>query len=256
MAETRCIKLVIAYEGTNYRGWQRQPNAQTVQETIERALGDIIGRSVRLYGASRTDAGVHAEGQVANFTTDSPIPDHAFAWVLNGRLPPEIVVRSSERVNLDFHASRDAMYKTYLYRIYTAGPRDVQQFRRRWHFPYRLDIEAMDQAAGFVLGTHDFRAFASAKDARENTVRTVLAARTFRPGQHEVDFEITADRFLYHMVRNITGTLAEIGRGRWPPEKIAAILASRDRTHAGPTAPAHGLCLMKVEYHKNSIPPT
>lgn len=247
----RTIQLIIAYEGTNYSGWQRQKDTSTVQGTIESALQHIIGRSTKISGASRTDAGVHAAGQVAHFNTDSTIPDAAFAWALNGRLPPHIVVRSSQRVAADFHSSRDAVSKTYLYRIYSAKLRDVIQFRRRWHFPYSLDVSAINHAANLICGTHDFRAFASARDDRDSTVRTVFSARAYRLDD-EIDFAITADRFLYHMVRNIVGTMVEIGRGRWLPQKAADILASRDRTQAGPTAPPEGLCLMNVDYFQKS----
>lgn len=244
----RWIRLLIAYEGTNYKGWQRQENTPTIQGTIETALTDIIGRSIQIRGASRTDAGVHAQGQVASFAVESPIPDHAFATVLNGRLPADIVVKSSERVPPEFDPSRDPLGKTYIYRIYTGRAREVQLFRRRWHYPHELDATAMNDAAAVLLGTHDFRAYASAKDSRDNFVRTVFAARAWRIGDDEVDFEITADRFLYHMVRNIVGTAVEIGRGRWPVAKAAEILAGRDRTQAGPTAPPEGLCLMNIEY--------
>jgi len=248
MDQTRNIKLVIAYEGTAYNGWQRQRGAPSVQETIETAAEQVIGRSITIRGASRTDSGVHADGQVAHFIVDSPIPDRAFAGALNGRLPSDIVIRSSEPVPMQFHASRDAMHKTYRYTLYTARARDVHQFRRRWRFPCDLDLQAINDAAGAILGTHDFRAFASAGDMRTDSVRTVFHSFAYRSGPHEIQVEITADRFLYHMVRNIVGTLVEIGRGRWPAEKIAEILADRDRTQAGPTAPGHGLCLVSIEY--------
>ena len=247
----RNIKIIVAYEGTNYKGWQRQKDAVTVQGTIEAALADIIGRWVRVHGASRTDAGVHAESQVAHFYVDSPIPDEAFAWLLSGRLPGDIVVRSARTVPRDFDESTDAACKTYLYRFYTGRVREVQFFRRRWRTGTDLDPAAMHQAAQYIVGTHDFKGFASAKDMRETTVRTVMSARAWRVADDEIDFEITADRYLYQMVRTLAGTLAEIGRGRWQPEKMAQILASRDRTTAGPTAPPNGLCLMHIEYHKN-----
>jgi tRNA pseudouridine38-40 synthase len=250
--KTRKIKLVIGYEGTNYRGWQRQDNAPTVQETIEQALASIIGRSVTVRGASRTDSGVHAEGQVAHFLVESPIPDSSFAVILNDRLPADIVIASSQEVPVGFDSSRDAIKKTYRYRIYTGWLKDVEHFRRRWQYEHRLDVSAMNRAAALLLGTHDFRAFASAKDTRDNFVRTVFAAHAYQAAEYELDFEITADRFLYHMVRNIVGTIVEIGRGHWPVEKMAATLARRDRTQAGPTAPGHGLCLLNIEYPDNS----
>lgn len=254
-ADTRNIKLVVAYEGTNYSGWQRQRNVPTVQEAIENALEQVVGCFIKVQGASRTDAGVHAEGQVACFATDSPIPAEAFAWVLSRRLPPDIVIRSSHPVSPAFHASRDAARKTYIYRIYTGPTRDVLDFRRRCPIPYDLDVHAMNAAAAVMLGTHDFLAFASAKDDRSDSVRTVSLARVDRPSAHEIRFQIAADRFLYKMVRNIVGTLVEIGRGRWPAPRTALILASRDRTKAGPTAAPNGLCLLNVEYPHFSRPP-
>ena len=239
---------MIAYQGTRYCGWQRQKDVATVQGTIEDVLGEVLGGVVRIQGASRTDAGVHAEGQVANFfVEDCSIPTEAFAEILNTRLPADIAVRESSLVADNFHASGDAVCKTYFYRIYNASAKDVMFFNFRWQVDYPLDAGAMNEAAKFLIGTHDFCALSSAKDTREDMVRTILEAQVWR-SESEIIIRVRANRFLYLMVRNIVGTLVEIGRGRWPSEQMARIIAGRDRRQAGPTAPGHGLCLKKVEY--------
>lgn len=248
MGHKRNVKLVIAYEGTAYKGWQRQNNTPTIQGTVQAAIQTLTGNLVKLAGTSRTDAGVHAAGQVANFVTDTIIPTESIAQALNGCLPQDIVILSASQVPMDFHASADAICKLYRYRIYDAPTRPVELFNRRLHVTYPLDVEKMDQAAQLILGQHDFAAFASAKDKRETTVRTVLKCQVRRIAQHEIAIDVQADRFLYHMVRNIVGTLLDIGRGRWPVEQMAYILASADRRQAGPTIRPHGLCLQRVWY--------
>ncbi len=247
----RHIKLVIAYEGTRYKGWQKQDNELTVQGVIEETLRDVIGKKVSVRGASRTDAGVHAEGQVACFKVENcPIPTESFVRILNDRLPEDIAVRSSEQVDAEFHPSKDALYKRYVYRIYTGRDKDVKLFRRRWGIGYDLDIEEMNKAANYLIGTHNYIGFASARDERDNTVRTVMLAKFQRAKcqEDEIIFTIQADRFLQYMVRNIVGSLVEIGRGHWPAERIGRIIASRDRRQAGPTAPPCGLCLDEIVY--------
>ncbi len=251
MSDFRYIKLVIAYEGTRYKGWQRQGSELTVQGVIEETLSGIIGKEISVRGASRTDAGVHAEGQVVCFKLENcPIPTESFVRILNDRLPEDIAVRSSEQVSLKFHPSKDALYKRYTYRIYTGKQKDVKLFRRRWGLGYELDIESMNRACSYLIGTHNYIGFASARDERDNTVRTVLQAEFERAkcDKEEILFMIRADRFLQYMVRNIVGSLVEIGRGHWPPERIGKIIASRDRCQAGPTAPACGLCLEEIVY--------
>ncbi len=254
MAGSRNIKLTIAYQGTRYCGWQRQKGDVTVQETIEEAVSKLLGRRTKVQGASRTDSGVHADGPLAKFYgEDAPTPTEAVAWILTGRLPPDIGIRDSVEVPAGFHASGDAINKTYLYRIYVGREKDVHLHNFRWHVTHPLNLKAMNEAAALLVGTHDFWGFTSAKDTRENAVRTVMESRAWwHPEAPELIYMIKANRFLYHMVRNIVGTLVEIARGYWPPEKVAQILAGRDRTAAGPTAPAHGLCLHRVEYLKNS----
>jgi tRNA pseudouridine38-40 synthase len=248
------MKLVIAYDGTAYHGWQRQPNATTVQGRLEEVFTEVLGGAVKIHGASRTDAGVHAEGQVAEFRTATRIPDAAIAEMANGRLPGDIVIKSIETVRDGFDSSRDAVCKIYHYRIFTAPLREVIEFRRRWHYPYTLDAERMAAAARYWVGTHDFKAMASARDEREDSIRTIYWLRAERVGEDEAVVSVCADRFMYNMVRNIVGTLVEIGRGRWPVERAAEILASRDRTTAGPTAPPEGLCLMQIFYPGEPLP--
>jgi tRNA pseudouridine38-40 synthase len=251
MSEKRNIKLVIAYKGTRYKGWQRQKDVISVQQTIEDTLQRFLARPVQIRGASRTDSGVHAEGQVANFyLEDSPIPTNAFKEILNDRLPDDIAIRESVDVPLDFHASRDAIYKTYHYRIYTGLQKDALFHDFRWNVGYKLDLDIINEAACYLIGTHDFRGFASAKDDRDESVRSVYEAYAWNSGEDEITFMIRANRFLYMMVRNIVGTLVEIGRNHWPAERMGKIIQSRDRQLAGPTALPNGLCLKSIEYSK------
>lgn len=252
MNKQRNIKLVIAYQGTRYKGWQRQPDVATVQETIELALTEFLARPVQIRGASRTDSGVHAEGQVANFIVENcPIPTFAFADILNNKLPDDIAVRSSVEVPPEFQASQDALHKTYHYRIFNSGLKDIMYHNVRWQMSHKLDNEAINRAASFLIGTHDFKGFTSTRDERNDSVRTIYEARSWWSGDSEWTFMIRANRYLYLMVRNIVGTLVEIGRGQWPAEKVAEILVHRNRRLAGPTAPPQGLCLKSIEYAKN-----
>ncbi len=251
MENIRHIKLIVAYDGTRYKGWQKQENEPTVQGTIEDKLSEVVGKSVTVRGASRTDAGVHAEGQVVCFKLiDCPIPTQAFVRILNDKLPEDIAVRTSQLVPLDFHPSKDALYKTYTYRIYTSSEKDVKLYRRRWLIGYELDIDKMNRASDYLIGTHNYIGFASSRDERDNTVRTVMRAHWQRShcDETEIIFTIQADRFLQYMVRNIVGTLVEVGRGHWPAERVGRVIASRDRRTAGPTAPACGLCLEEIVY--------
>jgi tRNA pseudouridine38-40 synthase len=247
--ERRNIKLVIAYNGAAYHGWQRQlPEFDTVQQRVETAAMQVMRHPLNVSGASRTDAGVHAEGQVANFrTTNFSIPLKGLRRAMNSRLPSDIVIRSAEEVEDDFHASRSAVGKTYRYRIHVGPTRPVMLHQQVYHYWRGLDAAAMEQAAGRIIGTHDFRGFATSLEQRENTVRTIRRC-SVSEADGEIRVFVEGDGFLYNMVRNIVGTLVEIGRGRWTPRRIDDIIASRDRDLAGATAPPDGLTLMCVHY--------
>ncbi|NLH15892.1 MAG: tRNA pseudouridine(38-40) synthase TruA [Phycisphaerae bacterium] len=253
MAE-RNIKLTISYDGTRYHGWQRQRNADTIEQRITDALQDLTGWQVELRGSSRTDAGVHALHQVANVHLDSPIPTSRIKQALNHRLPDDITILEVVEVPMEFDAVTDAVRKQYRYTIFTGSTRQVMQVRFSWHRPGKLDAAAMNTAAQCLVGTHDFKSFASAADRRQCSVRTISFCSVVEPQADTLQMDIEADGFLYNMVRNIMGTLVEIGRGRWPVEKMAEILAACDRTAAGPLAPACGLCLMKIDYETETRP--
>jgi tRNA pseudouridine38-40 synthase len=244
---TRNIKLTLSYDGLNYSGWQNQPSKHTIQGLLQQALGDLTGTFIKINGASRTDTGVSALGQAANFLTDSPIPTKNFVKALNHRLPRDIVVTEAVEVAQDFDASASAKCKLYRYTIFTGRNRNVLKTRNCWHRPAPLDIAAMEAAAKMLLGTKDFKSFASAADRREDSIRTVMRCDV-KQEDDWIYIDIEADRFLYNMVRNIVGTLVEISKGKWKPEKINEILEAKDRKAAGPIAPAAGLCLMWIKY--------
>jgi len=243
----RNIKLIISYDGSSYHGWQRQPDADTIQEQIEDAAEKLFGEKISVTGSSRTDAGVSALGQVANFNVDSGVPTENIARALNGSLGEEIAVVSAEEVDEDFNAIRSAKGKLYRYSICTSQTRPVLDIKHCWHYPYELDAGQMDKAAKLLIGKKDFKSFASAADSRQSSVRTIISCKVFQEGDW-IHIEVEGDGFLYNMVRNIAGTLVEIGRGRWMPEIITEIIAAKDRTVAGPLAPAYGLCLMRIDY--------
>jgi tRNA pseudouridine38-40 synthase len=243
----RNIKLTISYDGLNYSGWQNQPGKRTIQGLLQQSLGELTGVFIKINGASRTDAGVSALGQTANFLIDSPIPTKNFVKALNHRLPQDIVVTEAVEVDRDFDASGSAKSKLYRYTIFTGKKRNVLKTRNCWHRPAPLDIAAMDAAAKMLLGKKDFKSFASAADKRESSVRTVMQCQVTQEDKW-VYIDIEADRFLYNMVRNIVGTIVEVGRGKWKPEKINEIIDAKDRKAAGPIAPAAGLCLMWIKY--------
>ncbi len=254
MAERRNIKLVIAYNGANYHGWQRQADGvDTIQQRIEQAATKVVRHPVTVCGASRTDAGVHAAGQVANFyTTNASIPLSGLRRAMNSRLPADIAVRSATQVPETFHAARSAVGKTYRYGIWLGPQRPVEQAGQVYRYARPLDAERMQAAADRLLGTHDFRGLASAAEARENTTRTIQRC-CVAEADGQITLTVEGDGFLYHMVRNLTGTLIEIGRGHWPPERIDKILASRDRNDAGPTAPPDGLSLLCLHYRPEDL---
>jgi tRNA pseudouridine38-40 synthase len=288
----RNIKLTITYDGSAYHGWQIQPGLRTIQGVITEAIQDLLGSEVRLFGASRTDAGVSALEQVGLIQIDSPIPTENLAKAITDRLPADIAITEAVEVPEGFDLMGAVTSKLYRYTIFTGHVRPVFQIRHCWHLPAKLDMTAMAGAAKHLIGKKDFKSFASAADKRENTVRiifrcdvsnackknnVIVKTRSTResfsapPNKFEgatlgsfnnaklnsnskegekdwVYVEVEGDGFLYNMVRNIVGTLVEVGRGRWKPEKINEILEAKDRTAAGPLAPPQGLCLMWIKY--------
>jgi tRNA pseudouridine38-40 synthase len=243
----RRIKLVIQYDGTAYHGWQAQVDVDTIQEQLERALEKLCGCEVKLIGSSRTDAGVHALGQVAHVDVDTPVPTKNIIRSLNRYLPDDIAVTKAKDVDESFDAIRNTTSKLYRYTIYTGKIRPVREIRYCWHRPGKLNIPKMQQAAAKILGKKDFKSFASAADQRESSVRTILKCEVVE-NKPFITIDVEADGFLYNMVRNIVGTLVDIGRGRWGAEYIDKILAAKDRAAAGKIAPASGLCLMEIYY--------
>lgn len=248
------FKLTIEYDGTEYHGWQKQPNGRTIQETIENALSVMAKEPVRLTGSGRTDAGVHALGQAASFRCSRRIPPDAFVAGLNSLLPDDIVILSCEPVHPRFHAQYDARLKTYRYRIRNHSLPSAICRRFEWFFPRQLDAREMQKAAAYLPGTHDFSSFQASGSNASHPFRTVTEARVYREQDH-IFFEITADGFLRYMVRNIVGTLVDVGTGRKEPESFRKILLSGDRGEAGATAPAHGLFLVRVVYDETGAFP-
>jgi tRNA pseudouridine38-40 synthase len=245
------FKIILAYDGTDFVGWQRQATGTSIQSLLEDAIHELDGRDVVVTGAGRTDAGVHALGQVAGFSLERSIETDVLVRALNARLPAAVRVLSAAKVPADFHARYAARVKTYRYRLWNAPV--VSPFERRyvWRVLGDLDVEQMSAAARVLEGPHDFAAFQAAGSSTKTTTRIVSASRVGRNHRDRplVVYEITGDGFLRHMVRNIVGTLVEIGQGRRPIEWMTDVLNSRDRTRAGPTAPAEGLFLVRVVYH-------
>ncbi len=254
----RNIRLILAYDGTDFHGWQRQPEGHTIQACLEDALRKLTGALTPVCGSGRTDAGVHALHQLANFHTDSTIPCENFVKALNDLLPPTVRIKSAGEAAPDFHARYDVRRKTYRYRISTTPVCSPLLWRFVCHHPYPLDRALMTQAACLLEGEHDFTSFAAA-DAQmdedsKSRVRIIFQSRVlWRPRSSMLVYEVTGNGFLRYMVRNIVGTLLEVGRGKLDPRDMISILAARDRSQAGPTAPAQGLCLMDVEYEDRVI---
>jgi tRNA pseudouridine38-40 synthase len=243
----RTIKLTIEYDGTAYAGWQVQPNGTSIQELMQGAIAAITGEAeVAVIGSGRTDAGVHAAGQVAHFKTETAIPAANLVHALNTQLPDDIAVIDAEDAPDDFHARYSAHSKTYRYTILNRPVRSPLARRRSYHIRSPLDLSAMRAAASLILGEHDFAAFQSKPNGKPS-VRTVSRLELIEEAPF-IHIEISANGFLYNMVRAIVGTLVEVGLGRRDAESVAALIASRDRSAAGPTAPPQGLCLMRVEY--------
>jgi tRNA pseudouridine38-40 synthase len=245
----RTIKLVVEYDGTDLSGWQRQENGPTVQQHLEEVLARMTGGPVEVVGASRTDAGVHALGQVASFETGSSIPIDGFRMGMNSLLPPAIAVVSAEEVEAGFHARFSARGKHYRYAILTRSSRSPTARHQVWHKGgARLDLAAMRAAAAALPGERDWSAFRAAGCTARTAVRRIDSVDLVEPSPHRVDIEVRGNAFLRNMVRILAGTLVEVGLGRIEPGQIGEIVASRDRTRAGPTAPPHGLTLVEVLY--------
>ena len=244
----RNVKLVLAYDGSDFNGWQTQPGYRTVQETLEAAIATLTGEpGVRVNASGRTDAGVHALGQVVNFYTVSAYPPEVLVRAVNAHLPADVVVRAAWDVPQAFDANRDARRKRYRYVIHDGPTADPFLRRYQYHTRHRLDEAAMRRAAEPLQGRHDFHSFETGWPNRMSSVRTItrLAVNRFADW---VWLDVEADGFLYNMVRALAGTLLNVGRGYWPEAQVAAILEAGDRTRAGPTAPARGLFLMRVTY--------
>jgi tRNA pseudouridine38-40 synthase len=242
------FKLTLAYDGTGLVGWQRQAKGTSVQGLLEDVLGELDAREVTVAGAGRTDAGVHAHGQVASVSLQRPIDARTLVRALNARLPDAVRVLDATAVSGDFHARFDAVSKTYHYRIWNADVLSPFERAYVWHVPARLDFDAMAAAASVFVGQHDFAAFQGSGTSPSSARRTVFVSRVQTDATPLVTYEIAGDGFLRHMVRNIAGTLVEIGRGRRPAAWAGEVLASRTRAEAGRTAPAKGLVLMSVSY--------
>ncbi|MDO4189323.1 MAG: tRNA pseudouridine(38-40) synthase TruA [Lachnospiraceae bacterium] len=278
----RRIKLTVAFDGTNYSGWQIQPNKETIEGVLNRELSRLLNEEIKVIGASRTDSGVHAEGAVCVFDTNSRIPGEKFSYAINQTLPDDIRIRASEEVDLDFHPRRVNSRKTYRYRIRHDEFQNPMDSRYSYHVYTKLDIVAMNKACEYIKGKHDFKAFCSSHTDVETTVRTVydvhidvtpdkkllqMSGLMKTSGRAEnrpdtcpagvsgassgakirpeiIDIYVTGNGFLYNMVRIIAGTLIEVGQGKIKPEDIPGIIESLDREKAGPTAPAKGLTLM------------
>ena len=264
----RRVMLTVAYDGTAYRGWQIQAGQETIEGVLNRCIGELTGETVEVIGASRTDSGVHAMGNLAVFDTQSLIPAEKFSYALNQRLPEDIRIQNSEEVAVDFHPRHCSSRKTYEYRIYNA-PFALPVKRLYSYFTYvPLDVERMRQGAAFLVGEHDFKSFCSVDTQAQTTVRQVDSVEVWeenifgvadvakdavpgreirRPGR-EIVIRVAGRGFLYNMVRIMAGTLMEVGRGHMPPERVKDILAACDRQAAGPTAPACGLTLVGYEF--------
>ncbi len=261
----RRFQLTLAYDGTAYAGWQVQPGRPTIQEALEAAVEKVTGQRARTIASGRTDAGVHALGQVVAFAADAPLSCEVLRRALNANLPRDVAVLEVAEAPATFHPIRDARRKRYRYVLHDGAVRNVFALRFAWHYPYgRLDAAAMQRAAEPLLGRHDFRSFETSGAERKTSVRTVFDLAVCRaeagagpppaapapagPRDDWVVLEIEADGFLYNMVRAIVGTLTEVGRGARPEHWPAEVLAARDRRPAGPTAPPQGLFLVNVAY--------
>lgn len=243
------VMLVVAYDGTDYCGWQIQPNGVTIEQRLNEALTDLLQEPITVTGSSRTDAGVHSLGNVAIFDTTSRMPADKICFALNQRLPEDIVVQSSCQVDDDFHPRYAKSRKTYEYRILNRKMPDPTRRRDTYHYYYNLDVNKMNEAASYLVGEHDFTSFSVVKAQVKTRVRTLYAASVVRDGE-VIRISVTGNGFLYNMVRIIAGTLIKVGAGEIEPEEIPRILEGCNRSLAGPTAPAHGLTMMGLEFEE------
>lgn len=243
----RNIKLTIEYDGKDFNGWQKQPNKLNIQGEIERAIYNITKEEVDLIGSGRTDAGVHALGQVANFKTNSQISIEKLPLAINSQLKNSIVIKEAEEVNERFHSRYNAKHKTYRYIINNSKCGTAIYRNLEYSYPFKLDAEKMKQASKYFEGEHDFKAFKSSGTSSKNSVRTIYKAIVKQEGE-KIIIELTGNGFLYNMVRIIAGTLLDVGLGKIQPEEIPEMIESKDRQRAGKTLPAHGLYLVEVKY--------
>jgi tRNA pseudouridine38-40 synthase len=245
------IKLTLEYDGTNYHGWQLQQNAVTLQGALEAVLQRLFSQQIRVRVAGRTDAGVHALGQVVSFTSEQVTDLNRLHRSLNALLPPDIAVTRVEEVPESFNPRRDALSRAYRYRLWNYPWPSALWARYAWHIPFPLNTDAMNQAAALLVGDHDFSSFQGADSVERNPWRTVLQS-TLQQKDEFLVYEIEARSFLRHMVRNIVGTLVDVGRGALSVEDFMRIFAARDRTLAGPKAPPQGLFLLAVRYREGT----
>ena len=248
----RNIKLILEYDGTSYHGWQKQPGLLTAQKVLEDSLFLLFGEGVETAAAGRTDAGVHAKGQVVNFTTHTSISSTYIQPALNSYLPKDMRVKKVRQVEMDFHARKSALRRVYRYIIYNGG--FLSPFYRNfvWGVPFNLDPDLMRKAGKFLIGEHDFSSFQAQGSSASSTVREIKKLSLLEKRKFVLIY-IEADSFLYKMARNIVGTLVEIGRKKIAPSEMKKILESRDRRMAGPTAPPQGLCLVRVQYGEHRV---
>jgi tRNA pseudouridine38-40 synthase len=256
----RNVRLTISYEGTGYSGFQVQPDQPSIQAELERAISSVSGEAIKMIGSGRTDAGVHARGQVVNFYTSSRLPIHRWCPALNAHLPDDIVVWDAEEVPEGFHARKSAKRKTYCYTINANRYLDPLQRHTELHHPGPLDLPAMEAAMHELVGEHDFTSFCSVRASSESKVRTIYEAKLFRdpvpgmeksPGLGKIRLFFTGNGFLYNMVRIMAGTILQVGEGKLKASELALIIQGKDRSLAGPTAKANGLTLWHVSYEEN-----
>ncbi len=243
----RNIKLTIEYDGREFNGWQKQPNKLNIQGNIEKVISDITKEEIEIIGSGRTDAGVHALGQVANFKTNSTIPIEKFAIAINSRLKKSIVIKKAEEVDERFHSRYNCKQKTYRYIINNSETGSAIYRNLEYNIKNHLDVEKMQEASKYFVGEHDFSAFKASGTSSKSSVRTIYSAKVEKEGERII-IELTGNGFLYNMVRIISGTLVEVGLGKIKPEQIPEIIQSKNRQNAGKTLPPYGLYLVEVNY--------